>query len=179
PYGFSWRETRTTSSNHFTHISETPKWKIQSGYWNIANETLSYSSNLLAGDLKLSRALQQKLSDEIIEDLKKFAQDTDRTVKIIDVKSFSDEEDREGFVTDNENHAKWIINSSEDYSYNVLQLNINSEAIASANYSLSSEVNAMRFSFEFPLADRGGILELFINESRVLYIECEDYIEKG
>ena len=187
-YGFAWRNTLDGSSDHYTHVKEDPniqarKWDIQPGYWDPNISDVVNKSPWIAGSVLYQTGVETELTENARDVLSSYATNNGVKIVVYSVNTFSEASDLSGFIVDNDEHAMWVLGNATitggEGLYGVLQLIISSEAIVSSAVSISSGINAMRFSFEFPLADPNCILETFIEDVPVSIIYADDYIGMG
>ncbi|MGA1869779.1 MAG: PKD domain-containing protein [bacterium] len=187
-YGFAWYASLRSSSQHYTHIlpdpnTPSPKWEIQPGYWDPNISQVVNKSPWIAGSVEYQTGVATELTENAKNLLNEYAANNSVKIIIYEVNSFNALADIADFIVDTEEHALWVLGDATitggEGAYGVLQLTISSEATVSTEITISDQVNALRYSFEFPLVDPNCILETFIDNAVVNIIYADDYTGRG
>ena len=177
PWGFYWSIAgdggiASRSSSSWLYNSDlSDLWKLYSIQQNI--EAVEWA-------VEVTTEAAAKWTQEKIDKLEDVAKKTGTKIKVISINAFETAVEVADFVTDNAKNAIWEYATSGEYGpFGVLKLFINSEAITTINIDIPVDANSMRLSFEYLLADKGCILEVFINDISVYQASSNDFLGEG
>jgi len=178
PYGYYWSKNHVLDAPYYLHVPGTDNWILVSSVDNInyIEGLVEDASNWIEGQYVDAKGFVKDKKDELIEE----AEQAKAKIKILAAKGFNTaQEAMEEVITDVVDHAIWASYTVSGIPYGVMRLFHNSEAVMATQIDIPDEANSLRFSFESPLADKGGVLEVLINDALVFYIYTDDYVQKG
>lgn len=175
-YGFYWSDISVSDSNSYLHLPFTENWRL------ISNDPVNYVEGVVEDVGNLIEGLYVDAKGVVLdkkEELTNFAKAAKAKVKIIATKSFDTVDDIVSMGVDKSEHAfraEYFVNS---IPYSVIRLVHNSDASIASEIEIPSEANSLRFSFEFPYSDKGGVLELFMDDVLVFFVDIDQHIKSG
>lgn len=177
PWGFYWSAVGEGGSASRSNVSwlynsdSIDRWKLYTIQQNV--EAVEWA-------VEVTTEAAAKWTQDKIDKLEDVAMKTGTKIKVISINTFETAVEVTDFVTDKAGNAIWEYATNGDYGfYGVLKLFINSEAIISADTEIPSDANSMRISFEYLLADKGCLLEIFINDISVYKVLSDEFLDKG
>ena len=176
-YGFYWSTNRNADETFYFHLEANPNWMLNSmeDPVNYGQGVLEDLGNLIQGAYVDAKNTIVDKKDELID----FAEETKNKIEVLSVQAFDTAGDVAEVVTDAADHSSWIEYTVVGIPYEVLKLIHSSEAAVSVKIDVPQEANSLRFSFELPLAERGCVLEVFIDTLPAGVINCDNYVQKG
>lgn len=177
PYGFYWSSHRSADSPLYYHMIGTENWILQTPMENI--------KYVLGRLVDINNSVKGSYVDtyhDVIDkkaELIDYAQKTKTRVKVLAAQTFDTAQSLANVVTDILDHSSWLDYKVDGIPYQVLRLIHLSDASASIGMNIPMDANSLRFSFELPLADKGSVLEVFINDTPSMIIRCDDHVQKG
>jgi pimeloyl-ACP methyl ester carboxylesterase len=163
PYGFYFWQYYDNVAKYYLHLPATPQWAL------LASDVPAW----MVGQVIDATEAGLNWSAEKLQQLENYAAKTGTKIKIKVIKGFESGQDATEAFTDKVGHA--VV----DLSTGTLKLIRHSDAVAYTEINVQQDVNSMRFSYEFLMQDPGGILEAFINDTRVYVAYSEDSFGKG
>jgi pimeloyl-ACP methyl ester carboxylesterase len=163
PYGFYFWQYYDNVAKYYLHFPATPQWAL------LASDVPTW----MVGQVIDATEAGLDWSAEKLQQLEDYAVKTGTKIKVKVIKGFESGQEAAEAFTDKVGHA--VV----DLSTGTLKLIRHSEAVTYTEIDVPQDVNSMRFSYEFLMQDPGGILEAFINDTRVYVAYSEDSFGKG
>ena len=176
-YGFYWTGRSESEFPFYIHNPVDENWVLHSSEdaINYVEGKLEDASNLIGGKIIDAKGYMKDKKDELIEEAEK----AKVKIEVLAVKAYEAAQEASVVVAKESAHLFWSSYYVKGIPYSVLRLFHHSEALMSTEIDIPAEANSLRFSFEFPLTDKGGILEVLINDVLVYSISADDYLKKG
>jgi len=174
PWGFYWSSAgdgkipSQDDASYLYHSDPFDYWKLYTVKDHVEN---------VKGAVEYTAEAVSKWTQEQWDKLEEIAKKTGQKIKVFSINTFESAKEAGAFVTKKVGNAVWEF--AVDHKYAILKLIINSEAVTSATFDVPVGANSMRFSYEFLVADKGCILEAFIEDIPVFLASGEDYLDKG
>lgn len=177
PYGFYWSSNRTVTDTLYYHMPLTSNWMLQSMADPVAyvQGYVEDASEWVQGQYVDAKGFVVDKKDELVE----YAEKTKNRIQVLSAYAFETAQSVADVVTDAMDHSTWHEYTVGDIVYQTLRLLHLSDSAVSVGLDIPEKTNSMRFSFEFPLADKNSVLEVFINDTPMMILRCEDYVQKG
>jgi hypothetical protein len=167
PYGFYWSNNASNVSSYYFHKPSGENWQLIT-----PQESINWVEGKVVDTYNKTQNVVAQTTEKIVDEAKKNG--TKVIIKAAD--TYDTVQDTLGYIPDKIAHVIWI---STQWTAGSLKLKLNSDITVTADKDIPQDVTHMRFSYDFLLADSGGILEAFINDQRIYVAYSEDYFGKG
>ena len=176
-YGFYWSTNRNVTDTLYFHMPFTSNWLLYSMQdpINYVQGFIQDTADWVHGQYVDSQGYIIDKKEELVDAAEKLKS----KIQVLTALTFETAESVAGAVSDVTDHSSWIEYTVANIPYHLLRLIHLSDASVSMGIDIPEEANSLRFSFELPLADKGSVMEVFINDVPAMIIRCDNYVQKG